>query len=299
MTWVEAANLVLNGLVEGAVIALPALALTLVMSIARFPNAATGDLMTLGAYVAVGAQALVVGSAFDASTIGMGVAALAAVVACAAVSVAAYELIFRRLGRAAMVASLLASIGLAFLIRSLITLVIGFEQRTFALPLVRAWNFGGVRLLPSDLAIAIVALLVLAAVFAWLHFGRSGRLLRAVADNPDLARLSGIRAPRLMRLLWALAGALSAIGGVLLGVKSVVMPEMGWELLLPAFAAMILGGIGSPAGAVAGALLMGVGQELSVPFVGPTYKIAVAFAVLFVVLLARPEGLFGRPELAR
>lgn len=299
MTWVEAANLVLNGLVEGAVIALPALALTLVMSIARFPNAATGDLMTLGAYVAVGAQALVVGSAFDASTIGMGVAALAAVVACAAVSVAAYELIFRRLGRAAMVASLLASIGLAFLIRSLITLVIGFEQRTFALPLVRAWNFSGVRLLPSDLVIAIVALLVLAAVFAWLHFGRSGRLLRAVADNPDLARLSGIRAPRLMRLLWALAGALSAIGGVLLGVKSVVMPEMGWELLLPAFAAMILGGIGSPAGAVAGALLMGVGQELSVPFVGPTYKIAVAFAVLFVVLLARPEGLFGRPELAR
>jgi len=299
MTWVEAANLVLNGLVEGAVIALPALALTLVMSIARFPNAATGDLMTLGAYVAVGAQALVVGSAFDASTIGMGVAALAAVVACAAVSVAAYELIFRRLGRAAMVASLLASIGLAFLIRSLITLVIGFEQRTFALPLVRAWNFSGVRLLPSDLVIAIVALLVLAAVFAWLHFGRSGRLLRAVADNPDLARLSGIRAPRLMWLLWALAGALSAIGGVLLGVKSVVMPEMGWELLLPAFAAMILGGIGSPAGAVAGALLMGVGQELSVPFVGPTYKIAVAFAVLFVVLLARPEGLFGRPELAR
>jgi branched-chain amino acid transport system permease protein len=299
MTWVEVANLVLNGLIEGAVIALPALALTLVMAIARFPNAATGDLMTLGAYVAVGAQALVVGAAFDASTVGMAAATLAAVIACAIVSVLAYELIFRRLGRAAMVASLLASIGLAFLIRSLITLVIGFEQRTFALPLVRAWNFGGVRLLPSDLAIAVVALLVLSLVFAWLRFGRSGRLLRAVADNPDLARLSGIRAQRLMWLLWALAGALSAIGGVLLGVKSVVMPEMGWEMLLPAFAAMILGGIGSPAGAVTGALLMGVGQELSVPLVGPTYKIAVAFAVLFVVLLLRPAGLFGRPELAR
>ena len=102
-----------------------------------------------------------------------------------------------------------------------------------------------------------------------------------------------------MWLLWALAGALSAIGGVLLGVKSVVMPELGWELLLPAFAAMILGGIGSPAGAVIGALLMGVGQELSVPLVGPTYKIAVAFGVLFVVLLLRPAGLLGRPELAR
>lgn len=296
MTWVEVANLVINGLVEGAVIALPALALTLVMAIARFPNAATGDVMTLGAYVAVAVQGAAAGAA---PVTALGGAAIAAALACALVSLAAYQWIFRRLGRAAMVASLLASIGLGFLLRSLITLVAGTEQRTFDLPLVRAWNFGGVRLLPSDLAIAAVALVVLALVFAWLQYGRSGRLLRAVADNPDLARLSGIRSQRLMWLLWTLAGALAAIGGVLLGVKSVVMPELGWELLLPAFAAMILGGIGSPHGAVIGALAMGVGQELSVPFVGPTYKIAVAFAVLLVVLLVRPAGLFGRPELVR
>ena len=82
-------------------------------------------------------------------------------------------------------------------------------------------------------------------------------------------------------------------------MKSVVMPELGWELLLPAFAAMILGGIGSPGGAVAGALLMGVGQELSVPLVGPSYKIAVAFGVLVLVLLVRPAGLFGRRDAVR
>lgn len=299
MMLVELANLVINGLVEGAVIALPALALTLVMGIARFPNAATGDMMTLGAYVAVGVQALVAGTAFSGPGASMLLSTLAAIVVCTVTSVIAYQLIFRRLGRSAMVASLLASIGLAFLIRSLITFTVGQDQRTFTLPLTRAWNFGGVRLLPTDLAIAGVALVVLALVFAWLHFGRSGRLLRAVADNPDLARLSGIRAQRLMWMLWALAGTLSAIGGVLLGVKSVVMPELGWELLLPAFAAMILGGIGSPGGAVAGALLMGVGQELSIPLVGTSYKIAVAFAVMFVVLLARPAGLFGRRELTR
>lgn len=298
MTLVEVANLVSNGLIEGVVIALPALALTLVMAIARFPNAATGDLMTLGAYVAVGAQGLAAGAAAGPA-FALAFAAAAAVIAGALVSMAAYELIFRRLGRAEMVASLLASIGLAFLIRSLITAAAGTEQRTFDLPLVRAWNFGGVRLLPNDVAIAAVALGVLALVFAWLRYGRSGRLLRAVADNADLARLSGIRSHRLMWLLWALAGALAGLGGVLLGVKSVVMPELGWELLLPAFAAMVLGGIGSPAGAVAGALLMGVAQELSVPVVGPTYKIAVAFAVMFIVLLIRPAGLFGRPELVR
>lgn len=299
MTLVEVANLVINGLVEGSVIALPALALTLVMGIARFPNAATGDWMTLGAYVAVGAQAALMSAGFGAAALGMLAATLVAALACAAASVLAYELIFRRLGRSAMVASLLASIGLAFLVRSLITLVVGHEQRTFSLPLMRAWNFGGVRLLPTDLVIAAVALAVLAAVFAWLRFGRSGRLLRAVADNPELARLSGIRSQPLMWKLWALAGTLSAVGGVLLGVKSVVMPELGWEMLLPAFAAMVLGGIGSPVGAVVGALITGVGQELSVPFVGPSYKIAVAFALLLVTLLLRPAGLFGRQELVR
>ena len=299
MTLVEFANLTLNGLVEGSVIALPALALTLVMGIARFPNAATGDWMTLGAYVAVGAQAALVGAGLTAAALGMLLATLMAAGACALTSLAAYELIFRRLSRSAMVASLLASIGLAFLVRSLITLVVGHEQRSFALPLMRAWNFGGVRLLPTDLVLAAVALLVLAAVFAWLRFGRSGRLLRALADNPELARLSGIRSRWLMWQLWALAGGLSAIGGVLLGVKSVVMPELGWELLLPAFAAMVLGGIGSPVGAVVGALLTGVGQELSVPLVGPSYKIAVAFGLLLVTLLLRPAGLFGRLESVR
>ena len=299
MAPVDLANHLINGLVEGSVIALPALALTLVMAIARFPNAATGDVLTLGAYLAVGVQAALIASGVQASLANMAAATLAAALGCALVSVLAWYFIFRRLSRAAMVASLLASIGLAFLLRSLITLLAGHDQRTFTLPLTRAWNFSGARLLPSDLVIALVAAVVLALVFAWLRFGRSGRLLRAIADNPELARLSGIRSQRLMVLLWALAGALAGVGGVLLGVKSVVMPELGWELLLPAFAAMILGGIGSPGGAVAGALLMGVGQELSVPLVGPSYKIAVAFAVLVLVLLVRPAGLFGRREAVR
>jgi branched-chain amino acid transport system permease protein len=94
--------------------------------------------------------------------------------------------------------------------------------------------------------------------------------------------------------LWAVVGALCALGGMMFGVKAVVSPELGWELLIPAFAAMILGGIGSPAGAVLGGVLLGVASELSVPFVGPSYKIAVAFLLLLLVLLLRPRGLFGK-----
>lgn len=292
-------NLLINGLIEGAVIALPALALTLIMAIARFPQAATGDIATLGAYVAVGLQALAIVAGIQATLPSMVIGTVGAAIAGAIVSTLAWRLIFSRLSRAPMVSSLLAAIGLAFFLRSLIALVVGHDQRTFAVPLVRAWNFNGVRLLPSDLVIAITATAVLAAVFIWLRYSRSGRLLRALADNADLARLSGIRTHSLMWQLWAIAGALSGLGGVLLGVKSVVMPELGWELLLPAFAAMIVGGIGSPVGAVVGALLLGVGQELSVQWVGPSYKIVVSFAVLLIVLLVRPAGLFGRPEAVR
>ena len=198
-----------------------------------------------------------------------------------------------------MVSSMLAAIGLGFLLRSLIGFFAGHDQRTFDLPLVRAWNFGGIRILPTDLAIAAVAAACLLVVFVLIYRTSFGRQLRAVADSADLARASGIRAGGLMLSLWLLVGALSSLGGVLLGMKAVVSPEMGWESLIPAFAAMVLGGIGSPVGAVLGALLLCVAQELAVPLMGPSYKLVLSFVVLALVLLVRPAGIMGRVQLVR
>lgn len=291
MVWTDIGNLLINGLIEGLVVALPALAMTLVMGVNRFPNAATGDFMTLGAYVAFAVQ-LSTGWHLLGATV-------AAVTLTALVSALSHELIFRRLARQTMVASLLAAIGLGFLIRSLIGYAAGHDQRTFQIPLVRAWNFDGIRVLPSDLAIAMAALACLVLVFMLLYKTSFGRQLRAVADAPDLARASGIRARGLMLSLWLLVGALSAVGGVLLGTKAVVTPEVGWESLIPAFAAMVLGGIGSPVGAVLGALLLCIVQELMSPLLGASYKLAISFIVLAVVLMARPSGLMGRTELVR
>lgn len=291
MTFTTLLNLLINGVIEGLVVALPALAMTLVMGVNRFPNAATGDLMTAGAYFTIGAQVLGLPSLALAALLGAALTAL--------VGMASHELIFRKLARQPMIASLLAAIGLGFLLRSLISLLAGHDQRNFNLPLVRAWNFDGIRILPSDLAIAAVALASLLVVFVLLYYTSFGRQLRAVSDSPDLARASGIRSRRLMIGLWLLVGALSGLGGVLLGMKAVVMPEMGWDQLLPAFAAMVLGGIGSPLGAVLGAVLMSVAQELSVPLLGPSYKLVLSFAVLALVLLVRPSGLMGRIELVR
>lgn len=287
MTLVDFCNLLINGTIEGLLFALPALALTLVMGVARFPNAATGDYMTVAAYAGIGVQALGAASIV--------VAGMGAVAAGAAISVVFYLWVFRALRARPPVASLVAAIGIAFFARSMLTLFVGHDQQTFNIPLVRAWNFGGVRVLPTDLYVAGIALLAMVLLFALLHLSPIGRQMRAIADNPDLARACGIRSDRVLLALWAVVGALCALGGMMFGVKAVVSPELGWELLIPAFAAMILGGIGSPLGAVAGGVLLGIASELSVPFVGPSYKIAVAFAVLLLVLLLRPRGLFGKP----
>src|SRR2546425_7641444 len=288
---IEFLNLLINGLVEGLVVALPALAMTLVMGINRFPNTATGDFMTTGAYVAVAMQLLGGWPLWAAALVALSVTAL--------LSAASYELIFRKLAASPMVASMLAAIGLGFVLRSLISFFAGHDQRTFEMPLVRAWNIGGVRILPVDLQVAAVALLCLVLVFVLLFKNSFCRQLPAVADSADLARASGIRARGLMICLWLLVGGLSALGGVLLGMKAIVAPELGWESLMPALAAMVLGGIGSTVGEVVGALLLGVAQELAVPLLGPSYKLVLSFAVLALGLLLRPVGIMGRAQLVR
>ena len=114
-----------------------------------------------------------------------------------------------------------------------------------------------------------------------------------------LVLASGIRAESVMVPLWGLVGIVCGVAGLILGVKTVVMPETGWYVLLPAFAAMILGGAGSPIGAIVAGVLLGVIQEVSTPFVGFTYKIALSFIVLTGILIVRPRGLFGSLEVVR
>ncbi|MDQ1079742.1 branched-chain amino acid ABC transporter permease [Pseudoroseomonas cervicalis] len=284
-------NAVINGVVVGLLLALPALAITMVYGIGRFANAATGDYMTFGAYAAVASQFVLGGSLL--------LSGLVAMLATAAVSLFFYAWVFRALARRSHVECLIASVGVAFALRSSITFFVGQGQFHIETPLVRAWNFNGIRILPTDVWIVATALAALALVFLLLHATPMGRRMRAVADDPDLARVSGISRRQVMLLLWTLVGAFSGLGGLLLGIKAVVIPELGWELLLPMFASVILGGIGNPLGAVAGMLIFGISQEVANHFVGPAYKIVLAFLVLLLVLLLRPQGLLGARSAVR
>ncbi len=289
--WVLFANLVVNGIVEGCVIGLGALALNLVFAVARFPNAATGDFMTTGAYAGYGMQRAEIG--------GFLAQGLAAIVASTLLAYISYLAVFRKLAGRPMVAALLASIGVGFIARSLIGMFVGHDPLFFHVPIVPAMNFGGVRVQTLDIWLVLISAATVAGTFLVLKKTSVGRKLRAIADNPVLAKAAGIRAEEVMRVLWGLVGIVTGIAGYIFALKTTVNPELGWVMLVPVFAAAIFGGIGSPGGAVLAGIVLGVLQELSTPFLGFSYKVALSFCVLSAMLLIRPQGLFGEKELVR
>jgi branched-chain amino acid transport system permease protein len=198
-----------------------------------------------------------------------------------------------------MIAAMLASIGIAFFGRGVLTLFTGQDPKFFPLHGMAVLVLGPVRLQVTDAWLAATALLCVAAVLGVLHLTPIGRQMRAVADNPVLAQASGIRSRRVMLALWAMVGAITGIAGLIVAMRTTVNPELGWDLLVPAFAAAVLGGVGSPGGAVPAGIALGVLQELSTPWLGFSYKTAVSFVILAVILLLRPHGLFGVKEAVR
>lgn len=280
-------QLAVNGLSQGLVVGLAALGITLVFGIARFANASSGDSLSFAAYMGILGQrttgSLMLGGVF-------------AVISSMIMSVIAYKLVFKRLSTRSSVALLVGSIGLGFLLRGIMGVAFGHQQLVYDVKLSAPYRIGGIAIGALDVQMAILAAACLTVAFATLYFTPIGRQMRAVADNPDLAKVSAIDPERVMLALWLLVGGVSGIAGLILGIKTVVSPEIGWLMLLPAFAAAIFGGLGSPVGAVLAGILLGAAQEMATPFVGFTYKIALSFVVILLVLLIRPRGLMGRIE---
>jgi branched-chain amino acid transport system permease protein len=169
----------------------------------------------------------------------------------------------------------------------------GNDLRAFNLPIMRDWRFGEIRVGPQQLQNALIALVIMFAVFAFLKFTAAGRAMRAVADNTDLARLRGIRPERVEALVVFVGCGLCGVGGMLIGLDTSIDPLTGFRVLLAIFAAAVLGGLGSIPGAVAGAFLLGIAEEISLLVAPPTYRSAVGFLVILCVLTVRPSGLFG------
>ena len=288
LLWFDYANLALNGLAEGLMIALPALAVTLVFGVARFPNAAVGDFVSLGCFGALAAHRASGGSIAAALAGGAAAGALG--------SWLGWKLAFQPLMRRRGLALLLTSIGLGFVLRAVMGLAFGHEIQLFDVPLMKALRWGPLLMNPIDAMVAGFSVVCRALVFGLLRFTSTGRNMRAIADDLDLARVVGIDSRAAMSRMWILSGLICGVSGLALGLKTQVSPEAGADLLLPAFSAAVIGGLGNPLGAVLGAITLGVLQELSTPFVGFTYKIALSYVVMLLVLLWRPQGLFNRVQ---
>ncbi len=293
-------SLTIWGIMLGGVIGLGGIGLTLVYGVLKFPNFSHGAMVTLGAYIALTVIWVLPKSApIGPFSFGWELIAalLIAMPLVGLVAIGLDRVMYRRLRkqRASLVLFAMASLAMAFFLRAMVYLIWGsdfhfyYEGRpnpALDLPL-------GMRVQADQLFILGLAIVLVTAVYLLLERTRMGKAMRATANNPELAQVRGINTERIIALTWAMSGALAAAGGVMYGLASQLRPEMGFWLLLPMFAAVIMGSIGNPRGALAGAVIIGVAQQVSTAFLNPAYGPAVAFLLMVITLLVRPQGLFG------
>ena len=278
-------QLIFNGVAVGSILALAAIGLTLTYGILKLSNFAHGDFMTLGAYLTwlTNTSGLNIWLSMIVGAVGTIIAML----------IAEY-LLWKpmRDRRATDTTLIIISIGLALFVRNGILLLYGGSNKLYQLPVVPALQFGDLRIAYYRLVVIGGAIAAIIALHLILQNTKIGKAMRAVADNIDLARVSGINVERVVLWTWIITGTLTAFAGGMYGLIAAVRPNMGWFLILPMFASVILGGIGNPYGAVIGAFIIGIVQELSVPWLGSQYKLGVALAIMVIILLVRPQGIF-------
>jgi len=282
-------QLIVYGLISGSILALGAIGLTLIYGILNFANFAHGDLMALGAYLVL---------FFKISlALPMWLAFLLGMLCTALLGVCLDRVWFRPLRHRGARGAILAisSLGLALILQNLIRMLWGPQVQYYSRAIHFPFTVPGlqVRLNTQQVLIFVIALGLVILVSLFLQRTKLGKAMRATSDNFNLALISGIDTERVVLWTWLLGAGLAAAGGILLGMSVRLQPIMGWDLLLPIFAATILGGIGSPYGAMAGALIIGLAEELSTPFIPTEYKTAVSLVLLVLVLLVRPRGLFA------
>jgi branched-chain amino acid transport system permease protein len=281
----------INGVISGAIIALPAIAFTLMFSILKFANFA------IGAYVTVGAFSIL----FFEQVVGMPlwVAVVPGMAATALVAWLSDWLVFKPLRQRSSITLLIVSIAVAFILENVIRFIAGNDIRGFDVPLTRPIKFVGIRATPEQIQLVAISFIAMLVIFAMLKYTSLGKAMRATADNFTLAEVRGINTSRIILATWLIGGALAGLAGLLAGLDLVIEPLVGWNLTIPILAAAILGGIGSPFGALVGAIVIGVAEEFTADFFDPAYKVGVGFVVIAILLLVRPQGLFGHPEIKK
>ncbi|WP_150524785.1 branched-chain amino acid ABC transporter permease [Roseibium sediminis] len=274
---------VIPGIVLGSIYALGAVGITLVFAILRYAHLAHGDLATLGAFIA-----FAVVTAIGVSPL---VALPVAVVATAFIAVGIDKVFYEHLRDRPKIITVIASLGIALMVRAVVQVIWGVDSESYVRGISRPDVYFGLRIRDREIYTVLAMILLVGGLYVFLKQSKWGKAMRAMSDNPNLALLSGIDNRVVVMLTWIIAGGLCAASGVFLGINTELKSMMGWHMLLPMFAAAILGGVGRVEGAVLGGLIVGIAEELSVLVLPSEYKAAMAFVILLIMLLVRPTGL--------
>ncbi len=271
--------------------------------ILNFANFSHGDIMSLGAFLALVSLTLLRGLGIPGSPFGplsfglpMMLAFFIALLLTALAAIIIDRILYLRLRRTGPIVLLIAAVGMSFCLRNIIQFIWGPQPQYYfkTIQIARKIPLLGIRIKPDEVFIIIVVALLVIGLHFFLQKTKMGKAMRAASDNMELARVSGIDTEKVIMWTWAIAAALAAAGGILVGIEDkFITPDMGWQMLLPIFAAVILGGIGNPYGAMAGGMIIGLSGEISTAFISTAYKPAVAFIIMVIMLIIKPRGLFG------
>ena len=286
-------QLVINGLVNGVIISLAAVGISLTYGVLKLINFAAGDYLTFSAYL--------VASLTVSFHVPLLISIVLGMLTLAIFSVGMDFVLWKRLRkkRAGQLAQFLSAIGLSFIIRQMISLFYGPDNKSFPIDFVKQYRFGSLHISHVELNIFLVSMVAMTALILFLSRTSTGKSMRAYSDNPSLASVSGVNVEKVIIVTWIISGLLGALAGVFQGMaQSSFLVDMGWQLQLSVFAAVVLGTIGNAYGAMIGGLVIGVLMNLATwsgffGGVSGAYMNMVAFVTLILCLLFRPQGFFG------
>jgi neutral amino acid transport system permease protein len=276
-------EIIVFGVISGSIILFGALGFSMTLKAEGFINVAHGQMLLLGAYLAL---------LFADLGLGMVFATLFVMVCCGVIGVLIFRYLYQPVKKRGILVLLFTSVGVAYVINGIVGAIAGTRVMAYDLPPVRAMRIGDVPLMTiyeaMIIAFALLAALLIHLFLTWTWIGKS---IRAVADNYDLARVRGFDPVRTSDYVWFIASALAGLAGVFLGIIGSLHLGMGWQQIIIILAATVLGGLGSIYGVMLASMLLGIGMELGITVLPANYRTAVAFLIIIAVLFLRPEGL--------
>ncbi|MBE9574549.1 MAG: branched-chain amino acid ABC transporter permease [Proteobacteria bacterium] len=300
-------QIVINALIRASELGLLAIGLTVTYDILKFANFAHVEFACIGAFLAYTMNV----------TLGMNIilAGLVAILVVGVLSIFIDRLVFIRLRGASSIALMVTSLGLGIALRNGVRAIWGARIKGYAIGLQNPVELIGVRITPVQIFIILTSVISMVIIHLILKRTKLGKAMRATSANPALAQACGIHTERIVRWVWFMGASLAALGGIMIGLDTHLTPRMGFSVMIPVFAISILGGLGNPYGAMVGALILGLTENIGLYtdlgkiltlnglignltglYIPTGYKLAISFIIMIVVLLWRPSGIMGKRE---